>query len=308
MKITQVLLVMILLTAAFEAGCQESILTKKYDFSKERSLEQQYYEMDVEIITRAGDGSRANVESYSMHIMGEPATLPSGISGRWTCSNFSIKLGENPEVTIPAMEGWHYDFNRSVAIDEHGQVMGIPHEKFENLVDHHGNKLEAIVAYQVYNQFVQFHAYVDLFAVADPEGGKGIQDLQFIGDMTILDDYSEDLPLNVGLIIQEGSIYRPGLETIDFKGLSYLEGKSCALLGIDGGEGAYTMIMEVMPNLNATTVGSTRIFGDLYVDIETMWLIKAEITVIDVTETSIGGNVVANTTIESHFSIRSLTK
>ena len=66
------------------------------------------------------------------------------------------------------------------------------------------------------------------------------------------------------------------------------------------------MIIEVMPNLDATTVGGTRIFGDIYLDLASMWLKKAEITVVDVTETSIGGNVVANTTLESHCRIRSL--
>ena len=49
----------------FEAEAGESIFTQQYDLSKERSLGLQYYQMDVEIITRASDGSRANVEKYS---------------------------------------------------------------------------------------------------------------------------------------------------------------------------------------------------------------------------------------------------
>jgi hypothetical protein len=55
-------------TVFLVVGCnaegQESLLTRLYDLGKDRSLELQYYNMDVEIITRASDGSRANVETY----------------------------------------------------------------------------------------------------------------------------------------------------------------------------------------------------------------------------------------------------
>ncbi len=286
----------------------ESILTQQYDLGRKRSLGPQHYSMDVEIITRASDGSRANVETYRMRLTGTPGDLSAGKADRWTCTSFALTTGDGPKVTVPALEGWSYDFDRSVAIDGHGQVLGIPHAKFETLTDNNGNELDAIVAYQVYNQFVQFHAYVDQIATADLEGGKGIQNLKSIGDTVVLDEFSEDLPLTVGLIIREGSVYKPGEETLEFKGLSVVDGEPSALLGIDGGEGSYAMVIETMPNLNAETVGGTRFFGDLYVDLVSMWLKKAEITVVDVTETSIRGNVVANTTIESHYSIRAMRK
>ena len=164
------------------------------------------------------------------------------------------------------------------------------------------------MGYQVYNQFVQFHAYVDGFAAPTIDGGKGIQDLKRIGDRIVFGGFPEDLPLDVGLIIKEGSIYKPGEETLEFKGLSVVDGKPCTLLGVDGGEGSYTMVIEVMPNVNANTVGGTRYFGDIYVDLASMWLKKAEITVVDVTETSMGGKVIANTTLESHYRIRAMTE
>lgn len=296
------------IAVGFEAEGGESILTRQYDLGKERSLEPQYYHMDVEIITRASDGSRANVETYSMRLMDKPVTLSDGKADRWTCAWFALKIGEGPEVTVPAMEGWSYDFNRGVGIDEHGQVLGIPHAKFESLTDNKGKKLDAVVAYQVYNQFVQFHTYVDEFATPDLEGGKGIQDLKSIGDRIVFDEFAEDLPLAVGLIIKEGSIYKAGVETLEFKGMSVVDGRPCVLLGMDGGEGSFTMVIEVMPNVNAKTVGGTRFFGDIYVDLASMWLKKAEITVVDVTETRMGGKVVANTTIESHYRIRAMTE
>ncbi|NQT03417.1 MAG: hypothetical protein HQ580_15420 [Planctomycetes bacterium] len=303
-----ILAVVTFMVVEFEAESGESILPQQYDLGRKRSLGLQYYQMDVEIITRGSDGSRAKVETYSMRLMGKPGNLSAGKADRWTCAWFALKIGEGPEVTVPAIEGWSYDFNRGVGIDEHGQVMGIPHAKFESLTDNKGKKLDALVGYQVYNQFVQFHAYVDHFATADLEGGNGIQDLKRIGDRIVLDNFSEDLPLAVGLIIKEGSIFKPGVETLKFKGLSVVDGKSCALLGVDGGEGSYTMIIEVMPDVNAKTVGGTHYFGDIYVDLVSMWLKKAEITVVDVTETSMGGKVVANTTLESHYRIRAMTE
>ena len=218
----------------FQAESEESILTQEYDLGKERSLGPQYYQMNVEIITRASDGSRAKVETYIMRLSGKPGNLSAGIADRWTCAWFALKLGDSSEVTIPAMKGWTYDFNREIGIDEHGQVMGISHTKFESLMDNKGKKLDPLVGYQVYNQFVQFHAYVDQFATPDLEGGKGIQDLKSIGDRIVFDEFSEDLPLAVGLIIKEGSIYKAGDETLDFKGLSIVGGKPCALLGIMG--------------------------------------------------------------------------
>ena len=296
------------MAVGFEADGEESILSRQYDLGKERSLELQYYRMNVEIIARAGDGSRANVETYSMRLMGKPGKLSAGMADRWTCTWFKLKMGEDPEVTVPAMEQWSYDFNRGVGIDDHGQVLGIPHAKFESLTDDKGKKLDALVGYQVYNQFVQFHAYVDGIAAPALEGGEGIQDLKRIGDRIVLGGFPEDLPLDVGLAIKEGSTYKDGEKTLEFNGLSVMDGSPCALLGVDGGEGSYTMIIEVMPDVNATTVGGTRYFGDIYVDLASMWLKKAEITVVDVTETSIGGQVVANTTIESHYRIRALTE
>ncbi|MFC1739785.1 hypothetical protein ACFL1G_12175 [Planctomycetota bacterium] len=303
----------IILTAVLfmVVGCktegEESILTQQYDLGKERYCEPQYYHMDIEIITRASNGTRANVETYSMRLMGKPVNPSAGKVVRWTCDWFAIKIGDDPEITVPAMEGWSYDFNRSVGIDEHGQVMGIPHAKFKSLTDNRGKKLDALVGYQVYNQFVQFHAYVDQFATPDLEGGNGIQDLKSIGDRIVVDGFSEDLPLAVGLIIKEGSIYKAGVKTLEFKGLSVVDGKPCVLLGVDGGEGSFTMVMEVTPNVNAKTIGGTRYFGDIYVDLASMWLKKAAITVVDVTETSMGDKVVANTTVESHYRIRAMT-
>ncbi len=295
---------MALATTGPRAASQESPLTQQYDLSRGRSPALQHYRMDVKIITRAGDGSRANVETYRMRLTGNPGDRTAAEADRWTCTRFAIRRGDGPEVTVPALEGWSYEFDRSVGIDEHGQVLGISHARFEGLTDDGGNALSPLVAYQVYNQFVQFHAYVDQIATPDVDGASGIQNLTRIGDRVVLDEPADEFPLDVGLIVREGSVYRPGEVTLEFKGLSVVHGEPSALLGIDGGEGSYSMAVDAMPNVTAETVGGTRFFGDVYVGLTSMWLRRADITVVDVTETSIGGRVVANTTIESHYSIR----
>ena len=78
------------MAVGFEAEGEESILTKQYDLGKERSSELQHYHMDIEIITRASDGSMANVETYSMRLMGKPGNLSAGMADRWTCAWFAL--------------------------------------------------------------------------------------------------------------------------------------------------------------------------------------------------------------------------
>ena len=56
-------------------------------------------------------------------------------------------------------------------------MFGIDHAKFENLVDANGQPLPVDKAYYVYNAFIDFHAFCNVFA--EPmAGGKGIQDLK----------------------------------------------------------------------------------------------------------------------------------
>ena len=124
-----ILVAVTLVVIGFRARADDSILTQQYDLGRERSSGPQYYHMDVEIITRASDGSKAKIETYSMRLIGKPASLSVGKADTWTCAWFAVNEGEGPEVTIPAMKGWSYDFNRSVGIDEHGQVLGIPRAK-----------------------------------------------------------------------------------------------------------------------------------------------------------------------------------
>jgi hypothetical protein len=64
--------------------------------------------------------------------------------------------------------------------DEKGQMFGIDRGKFERIVDTTGKSLPADKAYHVYNAFVDFHTFCNVFA--ERAAGRGIQDLKKIGD------------------------------------------------------------------------------------------------------------------------------
>ena len=80
-----------------------------------------------------------------------------------------------------------------------------------------------------------------------------------------------------------------GIETLDFKGLSVINSKTCVILGFDERGGGYVMYMKPMPILKVKTVGGTRFSGDIYIDLESLWVKKITATVIDMTKTTMFG-------------------
>ncbi len=97
----------------------------------------------------------------------------------YTCERFTVQQGEASEAEIPSLANWTYIFNQP-GIDAEGQVFGIDHSKFENLVDSEGKVLPTDKAYHVYNAFIDFHSFCTVFAERTSEG-NGIQDLKKIG-------------------------------------------------------------------------------------------------------------------------------
>jgi hypothetical protein len=49
-----------------------------------------------------------------------------------------------------------------------------------------------------------------------------------------------------------GSFFKNGEITLEFKGLSRVNGKSCALIGYDSGESSFKMVVNPIPELNQT--------------------------------------------------------
>lgn len=74
-----------------------------------------------------------------------------------------MQKNSDAEVEIPALKNWAYIFHEP-GIDKKGQLFGISHEKFENLTDAKGKSLPSDQTYHVYNTFIDFHSFCNVFA------------------------------------------------------------------------------------------------------------------------------------------------
>ena len=209
---------------------------------------------------------------------------------------------------MPAMAGWSYLFkNVSAGLDEKGQVFGVDHAQFEKLVDANGQALPGDKAYFVYNCFIDFHAFCDVFA-APMAGGKGIQDLKSLGQKVVHASAFTEAPVNLGSAIEKGSTFKNGEATLELKGLSLVDGAACALLGFDSGQSSFQMVMKPTPNMEVRSVGASHYQGDIHVDLATKWVRQAVMDELVVTESAVPTlpNKIS-TVIERHVTIRNVT-
>ena len=115
-------------------------------------------------------------------------------------------------------------------------------------------------------------------------------------------------PINLGSRFLEGSKFLHGIETLEFKGLSVVDGKTCAVLGFGERGGGYVMYLKPMPILKVKTVGGTSYSGDIYIDLESLWVKKITATVMDMTKTTMFGIPVERSIPITTLTIRSVGK
>ena len=205
------------------------------------------------------------------------------------------------------MAGWSYLFRQTdTGKDEKGQVFGIDHAQFEKLVDANGQPLPVDKRYFLYNSFIDFHAFCNVFA--EPAGGgKGIQDLKHIGDKVVHAAAFTEAPVNLGAGIKEGSTFKNGEVTLEFKGLSLVDSAACAVMTYDSGQSSFQMLMTPMPNMEVRSVGASHYKGDIHIDLATRWVRKATMDELVVTESTVPmlTNKI-NTVIERNVMIRNV--
>jgi hypothetical protein len=272
-------------SAVQAADSAESVLDGVFDLGGERSEEAQYYRMESKLMTYLPDGTLQGTDVFRLGLEYEPTSLAGGEGPRITCLYFTVELADSPEVAIPDLKGWSYTLDRS-GMDETGQVFGIDHARFETVIDANGESLPPHLAYHVYNAFVDFHSFCDVFAAPMPEG-KGVQDLKEIGDIIVHESAYSEPPVNLGSNVKEGSYFKNGRITLEFKGLSLVRGRPCALLEYDSGRSSFKMKMEPMPDLEVETAGSSHYRGDIHKDLETGWMQKATLSEWVVSETTL---------------------
>jgi hypothetical protein len=264
------------------------ILQQEYNLVPKHSLDTQYYTMESKLQKFALDGTRLGTVIYRLYLRSVPNTKSGSGADEYTCLKFTVKVNDSPEISIPALTNWKYLYRKTEnAKDEKGQVFGIDHSKFERITDEKGRILPVENTYHVYNAFIDFHA-MGVFA-EKTASGKGIQDLSHIGQRIIHMASFSQPPVNLGSQVGEGSYFRNGEVTLEFKGLSIMNNKTCALLEYDSGESSFFMITKPFPNVEVKTKGSSHYLGDIYKDLYGGWIQKAILHELVISETQIPG-------------------
>jgi len=289
----------ILLASAVFAAAQspsdpKSLLTESFDLGGKHTPSAQFFVMASKLIIHAPDGKRVGSDIYRLRLKCNPAQA--GKDGdEYVCARFTWQPDGGAETDIPALADWTYVFKPSGG--KKGQIFGIDRARFDGIADSAGKALPPDKAFHVYNAFIDFHSFCNVFAERTG-AGRGIQDLKKVGDK-IVHASAFSLPT-----VGPESFFKNGEITLEFKGLSRVKGKSCALIGYDSGESSFKMVFHPMPESNQT-VGSSHYFGDIYKDLASGWVQKATMTEIVVSETTLGmppnkTNAVIERLIEIH--------
>ena len=266
------------------SGPLSANLNQEFELGKERSPEKQYFVIETRIFYYALDGKRTREDVLTLHLEATPGRLSGKNGDEYVCRKFTVKRGTDALVSIPDLEGWTYLY--MFGLDEQGQVFGIDHGRFENLKNDKGQAFPPDLSYFIYNTFIDFHGFCDAFANAI-EGGKGIQDLKKIGDKIVHAAAFSEPPVNLGSNVAEGSTFKNGEVTLEFKGLSLVDNRPTFEVAFDSGESSFHMIMQPMPDMSIETTGSSHYKGDLYIDMESYWVRKVVMWEMVVSETTL---------------------
>ncbi len=288
---------------AGDAAAARPVLESQYDLGKARSAETHYYRLETRVTNYAEDGTRTLAQVYRLNIECKAGTGAEG--DQCTCRKFTVQSGNGPAVRIPALDGWSYTLK--MAGDEKGQVFGIEHAKFEGLKDANGTALSQDVAYAVYNSFIDFHAICNVFGQPMP-GDRGVQALSRIGQKIVHAAANTEAPVSLGSNIAEGSKFKNGEVTLEFRGLSLVDGAPCALVGFDAGDSTLQMTIKPAPNMEVKTVGASHYFGEFYKDLASAWVREARLGEFVVGKATMGDQKLMNIVVERTLAIADLTK
>ncbi|MGQ9800747.1 MAG: hypothetical protein ACUVRL_03675 [Candidatus Saccharicenans sp.] len=282
-----------------------------FNLSAERTPEVQYYRQEMKLIQLGFDGKRKSVETFNLKLKRVPARLSGQSGDLCTVGEFTIQSGDQPPARIIELSGWSYVFRElTEAKDDKGQVLGIPHDRFADLTFGDGRKISGITSYQIYNSFIDFHGFCDIFA-RPVEGGGGIQVLKYPGQSIRHAASFTEPPVNLGQALKKGSVFRNGEVRLTFKGLGLMNGVACAVIGYDSGESTLKVIMPGSSTGDIITEGGSEYIGDIYINLDTRWVERVTMDEFVVTETSLppgmGGQKIQSYTVR-HLTIQKISK
>jgi hypothetical protein len=274
----------------------KKILEGKFNLPINREAKNQYYSMLTQFVQMGFDGKRKETEQYFLKIIYNPKELSKKSLDECTCKEFGLQFNNDRIVTIPKLKNWSYQFDPTSGLGK-GLVFGIPHEQFEDLKDSDGNNIRPEIIYAIYNNFVDFHALSNLFTLY----GTGIENLKQIGDKVQHLGAFSKAPIILKNIVGEGSVFCNGEVTLEFKGVSIIDNRPCALIKFDSGES--TLDMSVITSQGyVKTIGGSQYLGDLYLDLESGWTRKVTFNEFVITERK-----EPNHEKEKRYTVRNLT-
>jgi hypothetical protein len=276
----------------------KKLLTGEYNLIPQHSKDTQYYEMESKLQKHALDGTPRGLDVYRLYLRCVPSANSSQ-GDEYTCLKFTVQINNAAEISIPSLANWKYFFPLTASEeDKKGEVFGIDHSKFEKLTDENGNMLPVENAYHVYNAFIDFHT-MSVFGEKTPTG-NGVQNLKHIGDK-IVHSASFSQPHEGA----DSSYFKNGEITLALKGLSMVNEKTCAMLEYDSGESSFYVVTTPMANMKVTTTGSSHYWGDIYKDLSTGWIQKANLHELVISETTVPGmSNKINSVIERSINIK----
>jgi hypothetical protein len=273
---------------------------QQFDLTAPRTAEPRYWVMTTTMIPYSLEGKRDPKVIYCLKLKGESADG----QDTYTCLGTTMKVGDGDEVSIPSLAGWSYPFSP----DDSERTLGIPHEPFQGLVDSTGTPVPMQLAYPIYNQFVDFHAFCNVFARPSGAGGKGeISDLKKLGDSIVHSSANSRGAVGLGEAADEDSYFQNGEITLKLKGVTVIDGAPCAIIGYDSGESSLEMHMEAMPGMKVDVVGTSHYFGDICIDLESMWVVLADMEEFVVTNVTMGEQKLGGQPVERTVVIRAAT-
>lgn len=270
--------------SAQQISKSKELLKQAFDLIPIHSKDTQFYEMESTLQKHALDGTVKGSDVYRMYLRCVPSDDFSR-GDEYTCLRFTVQANDYSEVSVPSLANWKYNFSLTADADNRkGQVFGIDHSRFEKLTDENGRSLPIESPYHLYNAFIDFHS-MSVFA-EKAANDSGVQDLKYIGEKIVHAAAFSQPPVNLGTQVAEGSYFKNGKITLGFKGLGWVNEKTCAILEYDSGKSSFFMLMKPMANMDVPTKGSSHYWGDIYKDLTGGWIQKAVLHELVISETS----------------------
>jgi hypothetical protein len=274
-----------------------ALAEQRFDFTAPRTAGPRYWTVTTTMIPYSLEGKRDPKIIYRLKLKGE---IVAG-QDTYTCLETTLRVADGEEVSIPSLAGWSYPYQP----DDAERTLGIPHEPFQGLTDSSGAAVPMELTHPIYNQFIDFHAFCDVFA--RPSEPSDITDLKKVGDHIVHNSANSRGSVALGDVAGEGSYFQNGEITLTFKGVTVLDDVPCAIVGYDSGESSLQMNTEPMPGMRVDIVGTSHYFGDIYIDLESMWVVLADMEEFVVTNVMMGPQKVGGQPVERTVVIRAAT-